>query len=116
MYCPKCRDEYREGFTECADCKVPLVSELPPEPKPEPKPEPDLTWADLVCIRIYDNREEAEFARSFLETNGIDAEVFADDCGGWRPGLHSSEGLRLMVVKRDAEKALQLLNQIDEGE
>ncbi len=112
MFCPKCRDEYREGFTECADCKVPLVLELPPEPKPEP----DLTWTDLICVRIYDNREEAEFVRGLLEANGVHADVFADDCGGWRPGLHSSEGLRLMVPQRDGEKALQLLKQIDEGE
>ena len=111
MFCPKCRCEYREGFTECSDCKVPLVPELPPEPKPEP----DLTWADLVCVRTYDNREEAEFAKSFLEANGIRAEVFADDCGGWRISLHASEGVRLMVLQKDAEKVLQLLKQTDEG-
>ena len=107
MWCPKCRCEYREGFTECADCKVPLVSTLPPEPKP------DLTWQDLACIRTYDSREEADLARGFLESNSLQADVFADDCGGWRPGLHSSEGVRLMVLQKDAERALQLLNRID---
>lgn len=35
MFCPTCRAEYREGFTECVDCEVPLVSELPPLPEPE---------------------------------------------------------------------------------
>lgn len=30
-WCPKCKSEYREGITECADCKVPLMDELPPE-------------------------------------------------------------------------------------
>lgn len=25
MWCPNCRNEYREGITECADCHVPLV-------------------------------------------------------------------------------------------
>lgn len=35
MFCPRCRAEYREGFTECADCKVSLVLECPPAPKPE---------------------------------------------------------------------------------
>src|SRR3954470_1287023 len=24
-YCPKCRVEYRPGFTQCADCQVPLA-------------------------------------------------------------------------------------------
>lgn len=30
-WCPKCKCEYREGITECADCKVALVDELPPD-------------------------------------------------------------------------------------
>lgn len=28
-WCPKCKSEYVEGMTECADCKVPLVKDLP---------------------------------------------------------------------------------------
>ena len=31
MVCPECGAEYREGFTECADCRVKLVTALPPE-------------------------------------------------------------------------------------
>lgn len=30
-WCPKCKTEYREGFTVCADCGSELVSELPVE-------------------------------------------------------------------------------------
>ncbi len=33
MYCPKCRQEYREGFTVCKDCNEVLVNELPGEMK-----------------------------------------------------------------------------------
>jgi len=29
MFCPYCRTKYREGFTECADCRVPLFHALP---------------------------------------------------------------------------------------
>ncbi len=28
MICPNCHAEYREGFTTCADCEVPLVETL----------------------------------------------------------------------------------------
>jgi hypothetical protein len=31
MFCPKCRGEFREGFTFCNKCNVELVDELPPE-------------------------------------------------------------------------------------
>ena len=29
MFCPRCRVEYRPGFVECADCRVPLTDSLP---------------------------------------------------------------------------------------
>src|ERR1022692_4128642 len=28
MVCPQCEAEFREGFSECSDCHVPLVSKL----------------------------------------------------------------------------------------
>src|SRR5262249_22330175 len=32
MYCPQCRVEYRDGFTECPDCHVPVLGGTsPPE-------------------------------------------------------------------------------------
>ncbi|MFH2035482.1 MAG: zinc ribbon domain-containing protein [Candidatus Zixiibacteriota bacterium] len=30
-FCPKCRAEYREGFTFCSDCDEELIDELVPE-------------------------------------------------------------------------------------
>ena len=30
MFCPKCRAEYRDGFTRCSDCAVALVADPPP--------------------------------------------------------------------------------------
>lgn len=31
MFCPKCKDEFVAGITDCPDCAVPLVEGLPPE-------------------------------------------------------------------------------------
>ena len=28
MFCPVCKNEYREGFTMCSDCKIPLEENL----------------------------------------------------------------------------------------
>ncbi len=36
--CPKCRAEYRPGFTTCSDCGVPLVGESPPPPSSSQEP------------------------------------------------------------------------------
>ena len=30
-WCPKCKNEYREGITHCPDCDIDLVEELLPE-------------------------------------------------------------------------------------
>ena len=38
-WCPKCKAEYREGFTECSTCRVPLVDTLPEENEENKKPE-----------------------------------------------------------------------------
>ena len=35
MFCPKCGAEYRPGFTECADCFIPLVAKPPKETAPD---------------------------------------------------------------------------------
>ena len=30
MFCPKCRGEFREGYTHCRKCDADLVDVLPP--------------------------------------------------------------------------------------
>ena len=48
-WCPKCRNEYVEGVTVCADCQVPLVDELPEE----------TPFDDKVLLGTLDSAEEA---------------------------------------------------------
>lgn len=44
MYCPKCKAEYRPGFTRCSDCFVDLVDELAAEEPEEEQSAP--LWPD----------------------------------------------------------------------
>jgi hypothetical protein len=55
MICPQCHAEYRDGFTQCADCNVPLVADdnTSPTPSSAPSlhhvPEPGDPNADPFC-------------------------------------------------------------------
>jgi hypothetical protein len=46
---------------------------------------------------------------------GIDALIAKDDCGGMRPYLQTTTGVRLMVRTKDAETAESLLAQVNDN-
>ena len=64
----------------------------------------------LVEVRTYDTALVAEEARDYLEQQGIDALVLADDAGGAIPALGiGTGGARLLVRAEDVPKAIDLL-------
>jgi hypothetical protein len=74
MYCPICRTEYREGFTKCADCRVALVAEVPPE-----MPDSGEAQLELVTVLESNNRVELGLAKSLLAEAGIPYSVPAEN-------------------------------------
>ena len=66
MYCPQCLTAYREGFTECAECHVPLAAGTPPPENLEF--DPDL---DLVVVLETNDPVQASMAKGLLEEAGI---------------------------------------------
>jgi hypothetical protein len=67
VYCPQCRIEFREGFTECSDCHVPLLAGTPPPEPPDPF-DPDL---GLVVVLETSDRMHIALAEGLLEDSGI---------------------------------------------
>ena len=63
---------------------------------------------DLVVVRTYLNKFEAEVAKTALDAADIDSMIRADDCGGVRPGLWMS-GVALVVRTEDAARAEEIL-------
>ena len=101
MFCPQCRTEYREGFTTCADCKVDLVAELPPE-----------TEADFVEFEeILSTYNPADIAviKSLMDSEGL-TYYFKGDHLTLRP---MGDAARLMVKKEEAETARELLSDLE---
>jgi hypothetical protein len=67
VYCPQCRIEYREGFTECSDCHVPLLAGTAPD-EPASSFDPKL---DLVVVLESNDSIELALAKGLLEEAGI---------------------------------------------
>jgi hypothetical protein len=67
VYCPQCGTEYRDGFTECSDCHVPLLTGEAPEEAADSF-DPTL---DLVVVMESNDRVQFAMARGLLEDAGI---------------------------------------------
>ena len=69
---------------------------------------------ELVVIKTFLHRHEAELTKGLLTEKGIDAIVSADDCAGTRPHLaFGMGGVKLLVKKEDAEKAKEVLKVLE---
>jgi hypothetical protein len=106
-YCPQCRSEYRPGFTECADCLIPLVDELPPVPKLETREEPKL-------VAIYaGNPHEAAVVRSAIEGSGIPASLVREGTGSYPVTVGAIGEGRVLVRESDVAAALEIMNSVE---
>ena len=63
--------------------------------------------SDLVVVRTYGNRAEAEVAVTALHAAEIVAVLRPDDAGGMRPGL---AGISLVVRADEADRAREVLD------
>jgi hypothetical protein len=70
MYCPQCRGEFREGFMECSDCHVPLLTGPTPDLLPDPSPN-STQDLELVTVLVASNLTELALAQGILEDSGI---------------------------------------------
>lgn len=105
MFCPKCKSEYREGFKECGECKVPLVKALPPESKPE--------YAEFEEIYSTFNHADIVFVKSVLHDAGIKYFIKGEHFTLLQPQF--VEPMKVMVRKDQAEVVLELLKDFKPG-
>ena len=123
-WCPKCGAEYRDGFTRCASCDVPLVDRLSDEQSKEAnKSEAERECDKMVLpegmsspIAVYTakNRLEAESIEEMLRDNDIP--VF-DRPAAFRQiqsysGADARFGVELVVDASQTSRARQLIEQM----
>jgi hypothetical protein len=90
MVCPECVVAYRSGFTECADCHVPLVEppiEGAPRSPGESTPEP---------VTVFESGDPGlvALAPSILDSAGLPFVMKGEDPlgGGALPGIVNPAG------------------------
>ncbi len=69
-----------------------------------------MTHSELVVVRTFNDRIEAELAQSALQAAEIDSMVRCDDAGGLRPHMALQNGVELLVRTEDASAARQVLD------
>lgn len=101
-FCPNCRDEYRPGFTVCTDCGVPLVAELPSEPRDEAGSE----WEAVASARdLY----EGELMALRLREAGIEAKVMDRSFHQFPSNAPQSTVIDVLVPANRTEEARRIL-------
>jgi hypothetical protein len=87
MYCPKCEDEFREGFTRCAGCNVDLVERLDEAPTRSTAPPPPTGLAEYCGFMSLD---EARAARERLRDRQLPSDILVRE----QPDVPQDEPIR----------------------
>jgi hypothetical protein len=108
MYCPKCKNEYREGFSTCSDCHIPLVEHLSEE---------SIIQEDgmnIVKITSVSNEVDAGLIMDLLFNNNIPCFKKSVGSGGYMNIFmgYSIFGEEIYVSEKDVNKAQELLNEL----
>ena len=70
----------------------------------------NLDDENIIVVKTFMSEFEAEIAKGMLEEEGIECYVSSDDTGGMRPHLQLTLGVRLIVMEKDLQRALEILD------
>ena len=71
-----------------------------------------MSDSDLVVVKTFLNRFEADVAKSALDAADIESLVRPDDAGGMEPGLWVGSAIELLVRDEDGDRAKEILDTI----
>jgi hypothetical protein len=70
---------------------------------------------ELIEIMRFIDEQSAQLARAFLESNGIDSQVFGGGMSVIHPGLGIAQGVSLMVPADQCTEARKILAEYESG-
>ncbi|HEY8133615.1 MAG TPA: DUF2007 domain-containing protein [Thermoanaerobaculia bacterium] len=106
-FCPKCKKRF-DHATECPDCKVKLVKELPFQTR---QSDDGTTWVEIASTA---NSDEAQLIQGFLEAEGIDAQIEDAEAHILPSNIGTLGDVRIYVRAEDEDRALRLLQHREE--
>lgn len=69
-----------------------------------------MSESELVVVRTFSNKFDADVAKSALDGAGIESMVRTDASGNVQPGMWMSNGVDLIVRSEDASAAGEILD------
>ncbi len=99
MFCPQCKAEYRGGFTQCSDCYVELVEELP---------EKELS-SDEALTLVWECADESECVGVCRDLKNGDIPYKVDQIPYERIGMRVKWHYRILISPDDLHRAKELL-------
>jgi hypothetical protein len=116
MICPQCGAEYRDGFTDCADCHIPLITGTAKDWEREDE------LIQLVPVYATGNVALVSVIKSLLEGAGIVYNIRNEQIqnlwglGSMGTGFNPITGPMIIEVEKErAEEAKILLKELEEG-
>ena len=101
MFCPECLGEFREGFTACNDCNVPLVEHLTAE-----ELHPGIDLSEPMILFTEEDLIDFAVAEQILDAVGIPHKYLSLP----HYGRYADSPTNLMyVARRDSERAIKAL-------
>lgn len=121
LICPKCKTEYRDGFTTCADCGASLeehaaiINETAQSSKNERKAA-ESGWqpADERFLANFNEVVELSYVTSMLDDARIPYRIIAKDVSDYLQIMHGSSylGSCLYVNAKDYEAAREIIDSL----
>jgi hypothetical protein len=106
MFCPSCKDEFRAGFTRCANCDVDLVEDLSQVPERPAETRSVDARLSLVEYCGFLELDDARDARERLRAEGIHSDILIRDVPA---AMGISEEYWLRVEAQQFRRAATLL-------
>ena len=112
MKCPECGAGYRDDFTHCHDCEVPLISDTDFRERQQAAEADREKYRDMKIVEVCSVQgvAEADVIRGMLESIGIESMTRGHSVLSVHPFTMDGMGeVRILVAEPDEKRAREAI-------